>query len=69
MPTFYSPNGNPEVWENKPNNYYTEEEWLNLNPPEEIEINTESNDEPTIAKRIDNIEDILLGILKGDINV
>lgn len=27
MPTFYSPNGNPEIWENKPDGYFSVEEW------------------------------------------
>lgn len=33
MATFYSPDGNPEVWEIKPDNYYTPEEWAALHPP------------------------------------
>ena len=32
MPKFYSPEGNFEVWETKPNGYYTEEEWQELHP-------------------------------------
>ena len=28
MATFYSPDGNPEVWEAKPVGYYTEQEWF-----------------------------------------
>lgn len=27
MPVFYSPEGNPEVWEQKPDGYFTPEEW------------------------------------------
>ena len=32
MATYYSPEGNPEVWDEKPNGYYTEEEWAELHP-------------------------------------
>ena len=27
MPVFYSPEGNPEVWAQKPDGYFTPEEW------------------------------------------
>lgn len=33
MATFYSPDGNPEVWDSKPKGYYTPEEWSALHPP------------------------------------
>lgn len=33
MPKYYSPEGNIEVWEQKPNGYYTEEEWAEMHPP------------------------------------
>lgn len=33
MATFYSPDGNPEVWEIKPDGYYTPAEWAALHPP------------------------------------
>lgn len=33
MATFYSPDGNPEVWEVKPDGYLTPEEWAALHPP------------------------------------
>jgi hypothetical protein len=32
MPKFYSPEGNIEVWEEKPEGYYTVEEWEALHP-------------------------------------
>jgi hypothetical protein len=32
MPKYYSPDGNIEVWEQKPNGYYTVEEWQELHP-------------------------------------
>ena len=34
MATYYSPTGNPEVWESKPDGYYTVEEWQAAHPPE-----------------------------------
>lgn len=33
MATYYNTNGNPEVWDTKPEGYYTVEEWQELNPP------------------------------------
>ena len=35
MPTFYSPAGNPEVWEEKPAGYMTPEEWQAAHPAPE----------------------------------
>lgn len=35
MAIFYSPLGNPEVWEIKPENYYTPKEWAALHSPPE----------------------------------
>lgn len=32
MGKYYSPSGNYEVWEQKPDGYYTEEEWKELHP-------------------------------------
>ena len=32
MAKFYSPDGNLEVWAEKPQGYYTEEEWQELHP-------------------------------------
>lgn len=32
MPTFYSPTGNPEIWEKKPKGYFTPEEWAKAHP-------------------------------------
>jgi len=32
MAKYYSPNGNFEVWDEKPQGYYTEEEWAELHP-------------------------------------
>lgn len=33
MATFYNPEGNAEVWDIKPDGYYTPEEWAALHPP------------------------------------
>ena len=33
MAKYYSPDGNIEVWDSKPDGYYTEEEWAELHPP------------------------------------
>ena len=33
MAKYYRPDGNLEVWDTKPNGYYTEEEWAELHPP------------------------------------
>ena len=33
MAKYYSPDGNIEVWDTKPEGYYTVEEWQKLHPP------------------------------------
>lgn len=33
MPVYISPTGNPEMWDEKPNGYFTEEEWDALDKP------------------------------------
>ena len=33
MAKYYSPEGNPEVWDEKPEGYLTPEEWAELHPP------------------------------------
>jgi hypothetical protein len=35
MAKYYSPQGNIEVWEDKPEGYYTVEEWAELHPTPE----------------------------------
>lgn len=35
MPKYYSPDGNIEVWEQKPEGYYTVEEWQEIHPAPE----------------------------------
>jgi hypothetical protein len=32
MPKYYSPSGNIEVWDKKPDDYFTVEEWQELHP-------------------------------------
>ena len=32
MPNFYSPNGNYEIWQEKPDGYFTPDEWAELHP-------------------------------------
>jgi hypothetical protein len=32
MPKYYNPNGNIEVWDSKPQDYYTVEEWEKMHP-------------------------------------
>ena len=38
MSTYYSPNGNPEVWNERPDGYFTEEEWLSAHPQPELSL-------------------------------
>lgn len=33
MAKYYSPEGNIEVWDTKPDGYFTPEEWAELHPP------------------------------------
>ena len=33
MGIFFSPEGNPEIWDSKPDGYYTPEEWESYFPP------------------------------------
>lgn len=33
MPKYYSPSGNIEVWDTKPDGYFTPEEWAELHSP------------------------------------
>ena len=53
MSTFYSPDGNPEVWEASPDDYYTPEEWAALHPLPELtfdELKTAKHDEIAAAR-------------------
>lgn len=42
---YYSPSGNLEVWDEKPQGYYTEEEWAELHPAPEPP-------EPTVEEKL-----------------
>jgi hypothetical protein len=50
MPTYFSPSGNPEVWEEKPDDYFTPEEWEAQHPPPEPEPPT-PEEQLTAAER------------------
>lgn len=41
MPTFYSPSGNAEIWEEKPDGYITQEEWNAARAAEEAAAEAE----------------------------
>lgn len=49
MPKYYSPDGNLEVWAEKPNGYYTVEEWQELHP-------TPAPPEPTTEEKIEALD-------------
>lgn len=48
MGKYYSPTGNFEVWDEKPQGYYTEDEWKELHP-EPIHV-------PTKAEKLASLE-------------
>lgn len=50
MPDFYSPNGNFEVWQEKPDGYFTADEWAELNPAQVVEISLEALKEAKTAE-------------------
>ena len=41
MPKFYSPGGNFEVWTEKPDGYFTPDEWAEIHPAPVVEISLE----------------------------
>lgn len=53
MGKYYSPSGNYEVWDEKPDGYYTEAEWKELHP-EPIHV-------PTKAEKLAQLEAEYLG--------
>ena len=55
MPTYFSPIGHPEVWEQKPEGYFTEEEWQLNNPPEQPEPLPEQTLEDMRLAKLDEI--------------
>lgn len=50
MPNFYSPTGNYEVWTEKPDGYYTAEEWSELHPIEVAVPDLETVRESALAE-------------------
>lgn len=56
MYTFFSPNGNPEVWDEKPTGYFTPEEWQAAHP-------VEPEPEPTIEELKQQFTDAIQGYL------
>jgi hypothetical protein len=59
MPKYYSPEGNIEVWENKPEGYYTIEEWEEMHPPTPYEPTTEEKLAALVAQYDADKADIL----------
>lgn len=49
MPKYYSPDGNIEVWEEKPQGYYTVEEWEEMHP-------APAPPEPTTEEKIEALD-------------
>lgn len=49
MPKYYSPDGNIEVWKEKPQGYYTVEEWQELHP-------APAPPEPTIDEQLAELD-------------
>jgi hypothetical protein len=46
---YYSPSGNLEVWDTKPDGYYTEEEWAELHPAPPAP-------EPTVEEKLEALD-------------
>lgn len=67
MATFYSPDGNPEVWEIQPEGYFTEDEWFEANPPEVAEIFEAETPQAYVPleTRVSALEDVILAIIMG----
>lgn len=47
--TFYSPDGNPEIWESRPEGYFTPQEWWAAHPAPEPEPYTPTPEEQQAA--------------------
>ena len=57
MPTYYSPTGNPEVWEEKPDGYYTPEEWQAAHPaPQPEPLTPEEQQAAMLAEFTETIQ-------------
>jgi len=59
MAKYYSPSGNFEVWDEKPDGYYTEEEWAALHPAPEPPAPTKSEKLAALDARYDAEKDEL----------
>ena len=67
MGKYYSPSGNFEVWDEKPNGYYTEEEWAELHPappPTKEEKLAQLESEYEAAKKV--LKDYLMDAMLAD---
>ena len=68
MGNYYSPNGNLEVWAEKPEGYLTEDEWREKHPPEHIEPSDEEKRAFRIAelkRMLSETDYIVLKIAEG----
>ena len=59
MPKYYSPTGNYEVWDEKPDGYYTLEEWKQLHPDPEPPEPTKEEKLAALDVQYDNDKDTL----------
>jgi len=50
MPKYYSPNGNFEIWTEKPDGYFTAEEWLAAHPIEDAAPDLETERARVLAE-------------------
>lgn len=57
MPIYYSPSGNPEMWDDKPDGYLTEDEWNDTHS---------LTKEERIAQAIENSHAILMARMQAD---
>lgn len=57
---FISPDGNPEVWENIPERYFTPEEWAEAHPPEKVEVSFDAAIAQKIASINRNTKDLIV---------
>jgi hypothetical protein len=59
MPNFYSPSGNFEVWETKPNGYFSESEWAIAHPaPAPVEPSPEELKQARIADILAQLDEL-----------
>ncbi len=59
-----SPDANLEIWKDKPNGYFTVEEWLEANPPIEEEVEVKTLEE-LILEKTDAIDETRDALEKG----